>query len=74
MHGYTLVQPAGPVKLNQTECPFDVPDEIKREVLDEAMGRKWGRYPDFVPTEVKTRLVERHGLGPDHIQVGNGSN
>ena len=74
MHGYTLVQPACPVKLNQNECPFDVPDEIKREVLDEAMGRNWGRYPDFVPTEVKTRLGERHGLGPDHILVGNGSN
>ena len=49
-------------------------DDEELEVLDEAMGRNWGRYPDFVPTEVKTRLGERHGLGPDHILVGNGSN
>ena len=73
-HGYTLVQPDCPVKLNQNECPFDVPDEIKRAILDEARGRNWGRYPDFVPTEVKTQLGERHGVGPDHILIGNGSN
>jgi histidinol-phosphate aminotransferase len=74
MHGYTLVQPQCAVKLNQNECPFDVPEAIKREILDEALARNWGRYPDFVPTDVKVRLGARHGLGPDHILVGNGSN
>lgn len=74
MHGYTLVQPTCAVKLNQNECPFDVPEAIKREIVDAAVKRNWGRYPDFVPMAVKTRLGQQHGLGPEHILVGNGSN
>ena len=74
MKGYTLTQPHTPVKLNQNECPFDVPESIKREILGEAMRRNWGRYPDFVPMDVKTRLGALHGLGPESILVGNGSN
>ncbi|MBM3264096.1 MAG: histidinol-phosphate transaminase [candidate division Zixibacteria bacterium] len=74
MGGYTLVQPVCLVKLNQNECPFDVPETIKREIVDRAMTRNWGRYPDFVPMEVKTRLGAHHGLGPESILVGNGSN
>ncbi|MXX04815.1 MAG: hypothetical protein F4Z49_13870 [Gemmatimonadetes bacterium] len=49
MSGYTLVQPDCPVKLNQNECPFDVPEELKREIVDEALASNWGRYPGFVP-------------------------
>lgn len=74
MHGYRLVQPTCAVKLNQNECPFDVPEAIKREIVDAALKRNWGRYPDFVPMAVKARLGQQHGLGPEHILVGNGSN
>ncbi|MYH18081.1 MAG: histidinol-phosphate transaminase [Gemmatimonadetes bacterium] len=74
MSGYTLVQPDCPVKLNQNECPFDVPAELKREIVDEALASNWGRYPSFVPGEVKAAIGERHGLGPEHVLIGNGSN
>ncbi len=74
MSGYTLVQPDCPVKLNQNECPFDVPEELKREIVDEALASNWGRYPGFVPLETKTAIGQRHGLGPEHILIGNGSN
>ena len=74
MKGYTLVQPVCPVKLNQNECPFDMPDGIKQEILSEAASKNWGRYPEFVPVDVKTKLGERHGVSPDGVLVGNGSN
>ena len=74
MSGYTLVQPDCPVKLNQNECPFDVPEDLKREIVEEALEANWGRYPDFVPGEVKAAIGKRHGLGPEHILIGNGSN
>lgn len=74
MKGYTLVQPVCPVKLNQNECPFDMPDGIKQEIFSEAASKNWGRYPDFVPVDVKTKLGERHGVSPDGVLVGNGSN
>ncbi len=74
MAGYSLVHSECPVKLNQNECPFDVPEGLKREIVDEALACNWGRYPDFVPHETKTAIGERHGLAPEHILVGNGSN
>ena len=74
MSGYSLVQPDCPVKLNQNECPFDVPETLKREIVDEAMASNWGRYPGFVPLEVREAIGNRHGLGPEHVLVGNGSN
>ena len=74
MSGYSLVQPDCPVKLNQNECPFDVPEDIKREILDEALEANWGRYPGFVPGEVMEAIGRRHGLGSDRILIGNGSN
>ena len=74
MSGYTLVQPDCPVKLNQNECPFDVPEDLKREIMDEALASNWGRYPGFVPLETRSAVGERHGLGPEHILIGNGSN
>ena len=74
MSGYTLVQPDCPVKLNQNECPFDVPEDLKREIVDEALAYNWGRYPGFVPRETRTAIGKRHGLGPEHILIGNGSN
>ena len=74
MSGYTLVQPDCPVKLNQNECPFDVPEDLKQEIVDEAVKANWGRYPGFVPGEVKESIGKRHGLGPEYVLIGNGSN
>lgn len=74
MSGYTLVQPDCPVKLNQNECPFDVPEDLKREIMEEALAGNWGRYPGFVPLEARKAIGARHGLGPEHILIGNGSN
>lgn len=74
MSGYSLVQPDCPVKLNQNECPFDVPEDLKREIVDEALASNWGRYPGFVPGEVKAAIGKRHDLDPEHILIGNGSN
>ena len=74
MSGYTLVQPECPVKLNQNECPFDVPEDLKREIVDEALAANWGRYPGFVPGEAKESIGKRHGLGPEYVLIGNGSN
>ena len=74
MSGYNLVQPDCPVKLNQNECPFDVPEDLKRQIMEEALAGNWGRYPGFFPEETITALGKRHGLGPEHILIGNGSN
>jgi histidinol-phosphate aminotransferase len=61
-------------KLNQNEAPFDLPDELKREVLEQVIGRPWQRYPEFVPLELQTALAAHYNWAADGILVGNGSN
>ncbi|HVQ29254.1 MAG TPA: histidinol-phosphate aminotransferase, partial [Vicinamibacteria bacterium] len=50
---YTLAARPARVKINQNENPFELPEDLKRAVLDEAMRRPWGRYPEFDPHELR---------------------
>ena len=70
--GKTL-QP-GLIKLNQNENPFDVPDEIKRELTEEFLKSPWNRYPEVFPVELLHALSSfvRHPV--EGIIAGNGSN
>ena len=72
--GYTLSAPPARRKLNQNECPYDLPADLKREVLEEVAAAAWQRYPAFAPRALIERLAEQYGWIPDGILVGNGSN
>jgi histidinol-phosphate aminotransferase len=72
--GYTLRSPAARRKLNQNECPHDLPPELKRAVLDRAGAAPWQRYPEFVPARLVERLAGHYGWVPEGVVVGNGSN
>lgn len=74
MEPYTLTHCPYRVKLNQNESPFDLPPELKEEVLELARSRPWNRYPDFVPTELVVKLSAYTGVEEGGILVGNGSN
>jgi len=71
---YTLGEYEYEVKINQNENPYDVPRELKREILDFALERSWSRYPPFDPAGLRERLAEYTGWRADGILVGNGSN
>jgi histidinol-phosphate aminotransferase len=71
---YTLSAPASRRKLNQNESPWDVPEELKREVLAEAAATPWHRYPEFAPPALLAALAAHYGWRPDGVLVGNGSN
>jgi len=72
--GYTLAAPVAHRKLNQNESPYDLPSEIKQEVLDSVASQPWQRYPEFVPGDLLAQLAEHYGWLADGILVGNGSN
>jgi histidinol-phosphate aminotransferase len=72
--GYTLRSPAARRKLNQNECPHDLPPELKQAVLERAAVAAWQRYPEFVPARLAQRLAEHYGWMADGVVVGNGSN
>lgn len=62
------------IKLNQNESPYDVPAPIKAELARLLLDIPLNRYPDEQPWRLIDALAKRHGVRPDQILVGNGSN
>ncbi len=67
-----------PVRLNTNENTHEVPPSVVRAVV-EAVAREAGglnRYPDREFTALREDLADwlGHGLGPEHVWAGNGSN
>ena len=72
---YVVDMPSGiDVKLNQNESPFDLPDELKQELLDVYEQVEVNRYPTEQPERLRRALAEHDGVEPQQIIVGNGSN
>jgi histidinol-phosphate aminotransferase len=71
---YTLAARQAPVKINQNENPYDVPEALKRRVVEKALARPWSRYPEFHPGELLAALAAFSGWRADGILAGNGSN
>jgi histidinol-phosphate aminotransferase len=74
LSAYTLKHFKADVKLDQNENPYELPPDLKREVVDRVLRRPWGRYPEFVPAAVIKTLAKFSGWREDGILVGNGSN
>src|SRR6476646_10133900 len=71
---YTLKHFDADVKLDQNENPYELPADLKREVVERVLRRPWGRYPEFVPASVIKTLSKFTGWPEAGILVGNGSN
>ena len=62
------------VKLNQNESPYDLPPEVKEEVLREFARIPFNRYPDEFAERLVQAFAAYAGCDPDGVIVGNGSN
>ena len=71
---YTLRHFEADVKLDQNENPHEIPEELKRKIVDRVLRRDWGRYPEFVPRRIVQTLSEFTGWPGEGIVIGNGSN
>jgi histidinol-phosphate aminotransferase len=71
---YTLAARRAPVKINQNENPFDLPEPLKRRVLEQALRRPWSRYPELDPRELLVALARHAAWRPEGVLAGNGSN
>ena len=72
--GYHLETHDSAVKLNQNESPFDVPDDLKRQILESVQARPWSRYPAPMPMDLVSALAQHVGWNPEGLIVCNGSN
>ena len=71
---YTLRQYPARIKLNQNENPYELPQQIKDEILQRVGSVAWSRYPPFVPQQQIEKLAAFTGWQEDGILIGNGSN
>lgn len=62
------------IKLNQNENPFDLPDSIKRELVEEFFHQPLNRYPEVFPVQLTASLSNYIGVPTDNIIAANGSN
>src|SRR5205814_7462049 len=74
LSAYTLKHFDAEVKLDQNENPYELPSDLKQEIVDRVLKRPWGRYPEFVPAGMIRALAKFTGWHEDGILVGNGSN
>ena len=63
-----------PVKLNQNENPLDLPEPLKEQLLEAFRQIPFNRYPAEHPDRLAGALARRHGISPEGVLVGNGSN
>ncbi|HUI66379.1 MAG TPA: aminotransferase class I/II-fold pyridoxal phosphate-dependent enzyme, partial [Bacteroidota bacterium] len=71
---YTLPQYSYRIKLNQNENPYELPDDVKKEILERISSVSWSRYPSFTPLRQLDMLASMTGWDADGILAGNGSN
>ncbi len=78
LHAYTPgLQPkgAGWIKLNTNECPYPpsprVAEAVRRE-LDDG-GALLRLYPDPRSTALRAAVAKLHGVAPENVCIGNGS-
>ncbi len=62
------------IKLNQNENPFDLPDDVKREMVEDFYLQPWNRYPEVFPTQLLEALSKYHTIPMESIIAANGSN
>jgi len=60
------------VKLNTNECPYG-PSRRVLEALRAEIGDSLRLYPDPASDRLREAIARRHGLTPQHVFVGNGS-
>lgn len=72
---YSLAPPPGTLKakLDFNESPFDVPAEVKEEVLERLRALRWSRYPAFGSPRLVEAIARHAGRPVEEVVLGNGS-
>jgi histidinol-phosphate aminotransferase len=61
------------VKLASNENPLGISPKV-RAALERAAGNELSRYPDGSGFRLKQKLAQFHGVAPEQVTLGNGSN
>ncbi len=59
--------------LDKNENPFDLPPEIKEEIMEELRKTPFNRYPHITADPLREKIAEFLGFEKENVIVGNGS-
>ena len=71
---YKVIQDYSVVKLNQNESPYDIPPELKKEILNKLIEISWNRYPPLNASNLVKAISVFTNYPTSGIMVANGSN
>ncbi len=74
MPPYNLREASCRIKLNQNESPFEIPEEVRDEILEFVRKHSFSRYPGLLAVPLAEELSEVLGLPREWVLVGHGSN
>ena len=74
LEGYHSAQVTVDVRLNTNESPYPPPPAWRDAFLEELATVPFNRYPDREARALRTAIGELHGVGPEQVLAGNGSN
>jgi len=74
LEGYHSAQVTVDVRLNTNESPYPPPQAWREAFLEELATTPFHRYPDREAQALRTAIGELHGVGPEQVLAGNGSN
>ncbi len=72
--GYRLDVSDAAVKLDQNECPWDLPADLKQKICARLALTPWNRYPSAYSDHLASRLAQHVGVPSSWILLGPGSN
>lgn len=70
---YSVLEGDYKIWLDKNENPFDIPAEIKEEILEELKNVPFNRYPHITADPLRERIAEFLGFEKENVIVGNGS-
>jgi len=71
---YYVLQDFSVIKLNQNESPYDVPEVLKKEILDRLSKTEWNRYCENRPSRLIKTISDFTKFPEEGIVAGNASN
>jgi len=70
---WSEIEPQEAMRLHCNETPYDIPQNLKQQLVDKMADLAWNRYPEFNQTQLNALVAKEAGLMSENILLGNGS-
>jgi histidinol-phosphate aminotransferase len=71
---YNFTPHPEPIKLDQNESPYDLPSELKKQVMARLESILFNRYPDLSAEGLRKKLAQHYHWPQEGVVVSGGSN